>query len=47
MKAAIEIFFDDLEEDKQQEILRAFGIQSSEDMNWEVCPVAIVPVPEE
>ena len=40
----VEIYFDDLRKEKQKELLQAFGIKSPEDLNWDVFPVAIVPV---
>ena len=44
MEKVIEIFFDDLKEDKQKEILEAFGVEKPEDMNWDVFPLAIINV---
>ncbi len=40
----VEIYFHDLSQDKQKEILKAFEIEKPEDMNWDIYPVAIVPV---
>lgn len=42
-----EIYFHDLKEKVQQELLDFYGIESPEDMNWDVFPVAIIPCLEE
>ena len=34
-----DIIFDDLKEDAQKQLLEAYGVQSPEDMNWDVVPV--------
>lgn len=47
MEKVIDIFFDDLKEEKQQEILEAFKIEKPEDMNWDIIPLAEVYTPEE
>jgi len=47
MDKTIDIFFDDLKEEKQQEVLKAFEIEKPEDMNWDVIPLTIVSTPEE
>ncbi len=41
-----EIFFADLTNDVQTRLLAAFGIQDPSDANWEVFPVAVIPLPE-
>jgi len=40
------IYWDDLREEAQQELLDAFDIQSPKDLNWDeqLVPVAMVPV---
>lgn len=35
-----DIMFDDLKENIQKQLLEAYGVQSPEDMNWDVVPVA-------
>ena len=42
----IEIYFDDLNEEAQKKFLKAMGIETSEDGNYDIVPIAIVPVPE-
>ena len=42
----IEIFFEDLKPKKQKELLEAFGINSPEEANWDVTPLAILIPPE-
>ena len=43
----IEIFFDDLTEEKQKELLEAVGEQTPEDMNWDAFPITCVDFEEE
>ena len=43
----IEIYFDDLSEEKQKEICNAIGIEKGTDMNWDTLPVAICDFEEE
>lgn len=38
----IEIYFDDLSEAKQKELLEAVGVKTAEDMNWDVIPITTV-----
>jgi len=38
----IELFYNDLSREKQQEILKLLKIKSPDDMNWDVFPVAVV-----
>lgn len=40
MGKTIEIFFDDLTEEKKAEIIKYFG----DNQNWDVCPIAIIDV---
>ena len=44
MEKTIEIMFDDLVESKKQEILKEFEIDGSEEMNWDIAPIAIIEV---
>jgi len=41
---AIEIFFDDLSIEKQNELLEAYNITDPEEMNWETVPIATINV---
>lgn len=43
----IEIYFDDLTEDAQKSFLEAMGMKSPEEGNYEVFPIAEIPIPEE
>ena len=38
----IEIYFDDLSEAKQKELLEAVEAEKPEDMNWDMFPVACI-----
>ena len=40
----IEIYFEDLNADAQQEILEYFKIATPEDMNWDVEPLTIISI---
>ncbi len=42
----IEIHFDDLNENAQKKFLKAMGIETSDKGNYDVIPIAIVPIPE-
>lgn len=42
----IEIFFVDLNEEAQKKFLKAMGIETSDEGNYDVMPIAFVPVPE-
>lgn len=42
----IEIYFDDLNEDTKKKFLKAMGIETSEEGNYDVFPIAFVPIPE-
>lgn len=39
----IEIYFDDLKDEKQKEVLEAFG----DNGNFDVCPIAVIEVEDE
>lgn len=39
------IMFDDLTVEKQQEMLEAYKITDKTEMNWDVFPIAAIPVP--
>lgn len=43
----VEIYFDDLTEKCQKEILEVFGIDDPKEMNWDVMPIAEIPEPDE
>lgn len=42
-KTMIEIYWDDLTEEKQAELLELFG----DNCNWDVIPIAVIPGPEQ
>ena len=42
MGKTVEIMFDDLVEDKKEEILKEFAIGSPDEMNWDIFPIATV-----
>jgi len=42
----VKIYFSDLSEEKQQELLRLYQAETPEDMNWNVFPVTIIEGPE-
>lgn len=42
----IEIFFHDLNEDAQKKFLKAMGIETGDEGNYDIIPIAIVPIPE-
>jgi len=42
-----EIMFSDLTPEAQKELLKAFHIKSPEDMNWDVVPIAVIPISDE
>lgn len=42
MDEPIEIYWDDLKEEKQQELLSIYG----DNGNWDVFPLAVLPAPE-
>ena len=44
MGKTVEILFDDLIESKRQEVLEAFEIDSPEEMNWDIAPIAIIEI---
>jgi hypothetical protein len=43
----IEIMFDDLREEKQKELLKAYEVVTPHDMNWGVIPVTIIEATSE
>ena len=47
MKMAVEIFFDDLSEEKQKEVLEECGISELRDGNFAMAPITIFEVDEE
>ena len=38
----IEITFWDLTEEKQKELLKAYKVREPEEMNWDICPIAVL-----
>jgi len=42
-----EIMFSDLTPEAQKALLKAFHIRSPETMNWDVVPIAIIPISDE
>ena len=45
-KGLIEIYFDDLKEEVQKEILEIYGIKGPEELNADVMPLAVIPLEE-
>lgn len=43
----IEIYFNDLSEEKQKELLKAVGVDTPEEMNWDAFPVACIDLGED
>lgn len=46
MDNELPIMFDDLSVEKQQELLEAHNITDKKEMNWDVHPVTIIPLPD-
>ena len=44
---SFEIMFSDLTPEAQKELLKAFHIRSPETMNWDVVPIAVIPISDE
>jgi hypothetical protein len=42
----VEIYFDDLTEEKQKELLEAVGAENQEDMNWDTFPIICIDLGE-
>ena len=42
----IEIFLDDLQEDVQKEFLKSMGMETSDEGNYDIVPIAVIPIPE-
>lgn len=42
----IKIYFDDLNEEAQKTFLKAMRIETSGEGNYDIVPIAIVPIPE-
>ena len=40
----VEIYFNNLDTQTQQELLDAFGIQTPEEMNWDIFPVTTIEI---
>ena len=43
----LEIYFQDLNEETQEQVLKYYGIHEPEEMNWDVTPIAILERPEQ
>lgn len=43
----IEIYFDDLKEDVQKQILEQAGISSPDEMNWDIFPICTFEIMED
>jgi hypothetical protein len=43
----VEIMFDDLNEEKQKELLEAVGIDAPEEMNWDTFAVSVFEVEDD
>ena len=39
---SVEIFYNNLDEETQKELLNEFGIEKPEDMNWDTIPITII-----
>lgn len=44
---SVEIFYDDLNEEAQERVLEAAGVEDPDDMNWDTMPLTIVEFEEE
>lgn len=44
---SVEIYFRDLTEEAQKEVLAAAGVQDPSDMNWEFFPITILDFEED
>lgn len=42
----VEIYFADISEEKQKELLKLFRVNSSEEMNWNLFPITLIEEPE-
>ena len=42
----IEIYLRDLSEEKQKEIIEAYGIEKAEDANWDIFPITCIDIEE-
>lgn len=43
----VEIWFSDLNKKKQDEITKAYGITSADEMNWDLIPLTILEIERE
>jgi len=43
----VEIYYDDLTDEAQKIFLEATGIKSPEEGNYDILPIAEIPIPEE
>ena len=44
MPQEIEIYFSDLSEKKQREVLKIAGLSEPSEANWDVFPIAMIPL---
>jgi predicted RNA-binding Zn-ribbon protein involved in translation (DUF1610 family) len=42
----VEIFYDDLTEEGQKKVLDEFGVESPDDMNWDIVPLSVIEYEE-
>jgi len=42
MDEEFELYFSDLTEEAQQEILKKAGVEKPEDMNWDIYPITVI-----
>lgn len=43
----MEIYFSDLKQETQEDILDTVGISNPKELNWDVVPLATIDIPEE
>lgn len=43
----MEIYFSDLKQETQEEILDTVGISNPKELNWDVVPLTTIDIPEE
>ena len=47
MDKTVTIFFNDLTEEAQDRVLKAYDLERPEEMNWDVFPLVELPIPQE
>ena len=45
-ESEVKIFLDDLKEDIQKEFLKAMGMETSKEGNYDIFPIVVVPLPK-